>query len=160
MKKVTLVNEVLAQELERLLDELAPEEADLVSVQVWGAGRFPKEIIPWEPFGPSGGGKVALIAPRLLALIVAIARGSFPSAVPHEAVLALEEMAGRLAADSGEQVRLPLASREEASVAGATALAEIGWDVTVAQRAAEQVVVAGERVAARVAFVTESTSQP
>jgi hypothetical protein len=155
---VTHVNKVLAQELERLLNKLAPEEAELASVQVWGAGEFSKEIIPWDSFAPSAGGRIGLLAPRLLALLVAIAQGNLPSAIPDEAAPALEEMARRLAADSSEQVRVPMASREEASVASATVFGEMGWDVTAAQRAAEHVLVAGERVAAQCRVCNESPS--
>jgi hypothetical protein len=160
MSQVISVNEVLVRELQRLLEEVAPEESDLASVQVWGAGQFHRHILPWEAFGPSGGGTAALLAPRILTLLIAIARGNLPGTVPHEAVLALEQTAGRLAADHGGRVRFAPASRTDATVAAAAALAEFGWDVTAAQRAAEQIVIAGERVAAAVALITEMQPRP
>lgn len=146
------VEELLIEEMERLLDDVAPNEADTAALYVTTPESFLQKGSDERAFGIPGAGFATLVGPVLVGFVVMIAR----TFVEHLVKKGTETAANSLLARLMRVLRLAPAPevprKEKTVVAITTALIEAGWDAGRAGETAEKVwqsgVSFGQRLAA------------
>jgi hypothetical protein len=144
--------EILIEEVERLLDDVAPNEADTAALYVESPESFLQKGSDERAFGIPGAGFAMLVGPMLVSFVVMIAKAFIEHVVKKGTETAATSFLARLMrafrlAPAPEDV-----PKEKTVAAITTALIEAGWDAGRAGNTAEKVwlsgVSAGQRLAA------------
>lgn len=144
--------EILIEEVEQLMEDVAPNEADTAALYVETPESFLAKGSDERAFGIPGAGFAALVGPLLVKFVVLIAKSFSEHLLNKGAETAATAFLARLMrafrlGPTQEPVR-----KEKTVATITTALIEAGWDAGRAGKAAEKVwqsgVTAGERLAA------------
>ncbi|HEY0093986.1 MAG TPA: hypothetical protein VGB96_06665 [Archangium sp.] len=143
--------EILIEEVERLLDDVAPNEADTAALYVETPESFLEKSSDERAFGIPGAGFAQLIGPVLIGFVVMIAQAFVGHLVKMGTETAASSFLKRLMRAFGWRPALEAPSKEKTVATITTALIEAGWEAGRAGEVAEKVwrsgVSAGQRLA-------------
>ncbi|MFY0565027.1 hypothetical protein ACN28E_14400 [Archangium lansingense] len=144
--------EILIEEVERLLDDVAPNEADTAALYVETPESFLQKGSDERAFGIPGAGFANLVGPVLVGFLVLIAKSFIEHVVKKGTETAATSFLARLMRAFRLAPAPEAVGREKTVATITTALIEAGWDAGKAGTTAEKVwssgVSAGQRLAA------------
>ena len=118
---------ILVVEMEKLLDEVAPTEADLAGSYVVDQSTYERTASEERKFGIPGAGLVTLVGPILLHFLVVIAMDICSATRKKGAELIADQLFRRLSAKLRSSLPKPK-GKEETILAIVAALKTAGWD--------------------------------
>lgn len=135
--------EILIEAVERLLDDVAPNEADAAALYVEAPESFLRKDSDERAFGIPGAGFAILVGPMLVSFVVTIATAFFEQLVKKGTESAASSLLARLK-QAFRRAPVPDVARKEKTVAAITvALIEAGWQAGRAGDAAEKAWLSG-----------------
>ncbi|OJT23821.1 hypothetical protein BO221_17800 [Archangium sp. Cb G35] len=144
--------EILIEEVELLLDDVAPNEADTAALYVESPGSFLDKGSDERAFGIPGAGFASLVGPILVGFVVMIAKSFIENVVKKGTETAATSFLARLMRVFRLEPATGAPLKEKTVKAITSALIDAGWDAGRAGETAEKVwrsgISAGERLAA------------
>lgn len=154
---LTQAEDILIEEVERLLDDLAPNEADAAALYVEAPENFQRKGSDEKAFGIPGSGFANLMGPMLVSFVVMIAKAFVDRLVKKGG----DTVASLLLERLRRSFRLAPAAetlRKEKTLATITvALIEAGWEAGRAGDAAEKVWMSGVGAGQRLVTIARTT---
>lgn len=130
-------DQILIGEMERLLDQVAPSEADLTASYVEAEGEYERVQREEKRYGIPGAGLAELVGPILLHFVVVIAMDVFAAARKKGAEAIATEVWSYLSSKVRRSLPAKVRGRTETIDAIVKALKAAGWDDKRAGAAAD-----------------------